>query len=307
MFALVTAGSKPEHIDLAEVDEPVATPNEALVEVRSFGVNRGELRLLGSRPDGWRPGQDIAGIVIRRAPDGTGPAEGTRVVACIDQAGWAQRAAAPIARLAPLPAGVSFDDAATLPVAGLTALRALRLGGLLLGRRVLITGATGGVGHLAVQLAAVSGAQVTAVARDLERGAVLRGLGATDVVAAIEELSGSVFDLILESVGGDSLSTAAKLVGADGALVFFGNSSQQPSTISFADFGGHPRAKLLPFHVYETGPSTFGADLALMAALIDQGRLRPQIGYQGSWRDLGAALAGLRDRRFGGKAILTVD
>jgi NADPH2:quinone reductase len=306
MLALVAAAAKPEHIDLIEVAPPLPAANEALVDVKAFGVNRGELRLLASRPDGWRPGQDIAGVVRQRAADGSGPDAGTRVVACIDEAGWSEQAAAPIARMASLPESVSFESAATLPVAGLTALRALRLGGLILGRRVLITGATGGVGHLAVQFAAVSGARVTAVARDSDRGAALYDLGAAEVVADVEQLS-STFDLILESVGGSSLSTALKLVGPDGALVFFGNSSQQPSTISFADFGGHPRARLLPFHVYETGPATFGADLALMASLIVSGQLKPQIGYQGSWRNLDAALAGLRDRRFGGKAVLTID
>jgi NADPH2:quinone reductase len=306
MLALLAASSKPEHVELGEVRAPEPAPNEALVQVRTFGVNRGELRLLASRPDGWPPGQDIAGVVAQRAADGSGPDVGARVVACIDQGGWAEQATAPTARMASLPDGVSFETAATLPVAGLTALRALRLGGLILGRRVLVTGATGGVGHLAVQLAAAAGADVTAVARDTERGSVLLEHGASRVAETVEELTGT-FDLILESVGGASLSAAMKLVGADGALVFFGNSSQQPSTISFADFGGHPRARLLPFHVYETGPGTFGADLALMSALIADGRLQPQIGYRGSWRRLDAALAGLRDRRFGGKAILTVD
>lgn len=306
MLALVAASNKPEHVELREAPPPLPAPNEALLEVRAFGVNRGELRLIATRADGWRPGQDIAGVVAREAADGSGPRQGTRVVACVDQAGWAELAAAPVARLAALPDGVGFEAAATLPVAGLTALRALRLGGLILGKRVLITGATGGVGHLAVQMAAAAGAQVTAVARSEERGATLREHGASAVVTDIEGLSGT-FDLILESVGGASLTAAIKLVGPDGALVFFGNSSQQPSSISFGDFAGHPRARLLPLHVYETGTATFGADLALMASLIARGQLKPQLGFEGSWRQLDAALAGLRDRRFGGKAILRLD
>ena len=214
-------------------------------------------------------------------------------------------APAPVSRIAVLPEGVSFEAAAALPVAGLTALRALRLGGMLLGRRVLITGASGGVGQFAVQFAALGGAEVTAVAR-AERSEMLRRLGATSVVPAIEDLRGT-YDVILESVGGSSLAAAARLVGADGALVFFGNSSREQSGISFADFGGHPRARLLPFHVYESGPPAFGADLALMARLIAAGKLGPEIGFEGSWRKLDAALAALRDRRFGGKAVLRLD
>ncbi len=305
MRALVTVAAKPEHVDLQDVTEPQPAADEALIQVRAFDVNRGELRLLESRPDGWRPGQDIAGVVARAAASGSGPREGQRVVALVDQAGWAELAAAPVSRIAALPDSVSFEAAATLPVAGLTALRALRLGGLLLGRRVLITGASGGVGQFAVQLAAAAGARVTAVAR-AERAEALRGLGASEIVPQVEGLQGA-FDLILESVGGASLTAAFKLAAADGALVFFGNSSRETSGISFADFGGHPRARVLPFFVYESGPPAFGADLGLMAQLIGDGKLDPLIGFQGSWRDLGAALAALRDRRFGGKAILTID
>ena len=84
----------------------------------------------------------------------------------VDRGAWAQRVAVPTTTLAPLPDEVSDAQAATLPVAGLTALKALDIGGNPLGRRVLVTGANGGVGRLAVQLAAVAGAHVTALVRD---------------------------------------------------------------------------------------------------------------------------------------------
>jgi len=305
MLALVAASNKPEHIELREAPPPFPGPNEALLEVRAFGVNRGELRLIDSRPDGWRPGQDIAGVIARAAADGSGPKAGERVAALVDQAGWAEMTSAPTTRIAVLPTNVSFEAAAALPVAGLTALRALRLGGMLLGKRALITGASGGVGQFAVQFAALAGAEVTAVARS-DRADTIRSLGAGEVVAAIEDLNGT-YDVILESVGGGSLAAAARLVGPDGALIFFGNSSREPSSLSFTDFGGHPRARLLPFHVYESGPPAFGVDLALMARLVAAGKVKPLIGFEGSWRKLDAALTALRDRTFGGKAILRLD
>src|SRR3954470_11961466 len=151
MLAIVNTPGGPEPVAIREVPEPEPRPNEALVAVRSFSLNRGELRLFQVRPAGWRPGQDIAGVVLKQAADGTGPAAGTRVVALCDWEGWAERAAVPSRRLAPLADNVSFAAAASLPVAGLTALRALRHGAPLLGKRVLITGAAGGVGNLAVQ------------------------------------------------------------------------------------------------------------------------------------------------------------
>jgi NADPH:quinone reductase-like Zn-dependent oxidoreductase len=292
---------------MRQVDEPTPAPDEALVEVRAVSVNRGELRLVATRPNGWRPGQDVAGVV-RRAAQAGGPTEGTRVVALVDQAGWAERVPAPLSRLAPLPDGVSFAAAATLPVAGLTALRALRLGGMLLDRSVLITGATGGVGHLAVQLALRSGARVTAVVRNPEHGHALRETGDVRLVASLGDLVGrETFDLILESVGGESLTHALRLVGRDGVVAVFGNSSGQEASVSFASFGGHPHARLYAFFVYESGePPTFGADLALLANEIAAGRLRPQVGLEASWEDPVGALNALRERQFSGKAVLTV-
>ncbi|MGH3666013.1 MAG: alcohol dehydrogenase catalytic domain-containing protein, partial [Egibacteraceae bacterium] len=87
MLALVNAHGHALAIELREVPEPAPAPSEAIVDVRAVALNRGELRLLASRPDGWRPGQDVAGIVAHAAADGSGPPAGTRVVAWADQAG----------------------------------------------------------------------------------------------------------------------------------------------------------------------------------------------------------------------------
>jgi len=125
-------------VELRDAPEPTAAPDEAIIEVHAFSLNRGELSLLANRPEGWRPGQDISGIVVKAAQDGSGPKEGTRVVALVDGAGWSLRVNAPTTRIAEIPEEVSFAAAAT-PVAGLTALRTLRYGGPLLGRRVLVT------------------------------------------------------------------------------------------------------------------------------------------------------------------------
>src|ERR1700689_4325073 len=180
MLAVVNTPGGAAPVAVREVPEPEPAANEAVVAVHAFSLNRGEMRLFQVRPEGWRPGQEIAGVGLHQAADGSGPAAGTRVVCLTDWEGWAERAAVPSHRMAALPHNVSFAAAAALPVAGLTALRTLRHGAPLLGKRVLIAGAAGGVGHLAVQLAARSGAHVTAGARRPERTAGLRELGATD-------------------------------------------------------------------------------------------------------------------------------
>jgi NADPH:quinone reductase-like Zn-dependent oxidoreductase len=202
---------------------------------------------------------------------------------------------------------VSFSAAAALPIAGLTALRALRVDGSLIGKRVLITGASGGVGSFAVQLARLGGARVTGVVGHSERTEEVRRLGAEQVVPSIEGLDTS-FDLILESVGGSSLASSIRHIAPDGTIVLFGNSSREPTALGFEDFFGHARARIYAFFIYESADrQTFGEDLSYLASLVGQGALDPQIGLEVSWRDIEQGIAALRTRQFSGKAVFEVD
>jgi NADPH:quinone reductase len=304
MLALVNTPGGNAPVELREVAEPQPAPNEALVEVRAFSLNRGELRLFQIRPEGWRPGQDISGVVLRQAADGSGPAAGTRVVALTDNAGWAERAAAPAHRMAALSENVRFEDAASLPVAGLTALRSLRHGAPLLGKRVLITGAAGGVGHMAVQIAAKSGARVTAIVGGPERGRHLRG--AVEIVEGGDRAKGP-FALILESAGGASLAAAIARIEARGTVVIFGNSSGEPTSVNFRDFAEHPNARIQSFSYFTSEPEDrFAPDLALLAALVGDGSLKPVL-VEHSWRDIAKVGPELRDRHIAGKAVFRID
>jgi NADPH2:quinone reductase len=307
MLALVNTPNGPAPIALREIAEPAPCQDDALVEVHAFSLNRGELSSFARNKEGWVPGQDIAGVVLRQAASGKGPQPGSRVVALVDDFGWAQRAAVPAHRMAALPENVSFQQAATLPVAGLTALRTLRHGGALVGRRVLITGAAGGVGTLAVQIAARSGAHVTAVVGRPERAAGLLALGATEVVEGIDKAQGR-FALILESAGGASLATALRLVEPKGTVVVYGNSSTEPTSISFADFRGAPNSRVQSFSYFTSeAEERFAPDLALLVSLIVDGSLRPQIGLEQSWRDILQVTEKLRSRHVAGKVVLLVD
>lgn len=304
MIAIVNTPDSGSPVEMRQVDEPEAASDEAIVGVRAFSLNRGELILLANRPEGWRPGQDISGVVVREAKDGSGPAEGTRVVGLVEQEGWAERVSVSTSQLAPLPYEVSFAQAATLPIAGLTALRALRLGGSLLGSKVLVTGAAGGVGRFAVQLAASAGASVTGVVRVSERARGLKELGASETVADIEEAEGP-FDLILESVGGDSLEEALWLVGPKGDVVLFGNSSREAASFDFSDHMRlYPHGAKLHIFFYSAGQQSFGSDLARLVSLVATGRLSPSIGVESSWNDLERVTNELRERKVNGKAVL---
>jgi NADPH:quinone reductase len=307
MLGLVTTMNDKTPVELRELPEPQPKRNEALVAVHALSLNRGELRSVRNNGEGWVPGQDVGGVVLKQAEDGSGPPAGMRVVALVDEFGWAQRVAVPGHRMAALPDNVSFAQAATLPVAGLTALRTLRHGAPLLAKRVLITGAAGGVGTIAVQLAARSGARVTAVVGGAERAAGMQQLGALEVIEGIDKAQGR-FALILESAGGASLSHAIRLVEAKGTVVVYGNSSGEPTTLAFADFRGAPNSRVQSFsYFYSEAEDRFAPDLALLVSLTADGSLKPRIGVERSWRDFAAVAEQLRDRRVSGKAVLLVD
>src|SRR5947209_13441847 len=181
MKALAAAPGAKANIDLVDVDEPDARADQVVVDVKAVSLNRGEVRALESAEPGWRPGWDVAGVVAAGAAAGSGPKEGARVVGLVGSGAWAERVAVSAQMLAELPDEVSFEAAATLPVAGLTARKAVEMC-VVDGKRVAITGAAGGVGRFAVQLAAQNGADVTAVVGRAERAEGLAELGAADVV-----------------------------------------------------------------------------------------------------------------------------
>ena len=305
MRSLVSTPDGPSPAEIQEVGEPAPGPGEVLLEVKAASINRGELNLLPNRP-GWRPGQDVAGVVVKAAADGGGPPVGARAVAAVEQGGWAERVPAPTSRLAVLLDGVSFAAAATLPVAGLTALRALRTAGPLLGLRLLVTGASGGVGRFAVQLGRLGGAEVTAAAASPERSSGLTELGAAQVVHDGDEPVG-MFEVVLEGVGGPSLERSLRALAPAGVVVLYGGASGEEARVGLSSFVPGRRGRIQSFFIYETDVETFGRDLGFLASLLGSHQLEPQIGLEVSWRDLGTAAAALRDRHVNGKAVLLVD
>jgi NADPH:quinone reductase-like Zn-dependent oxidoreductase len=239
-------------------------------------------------------------VVTAAAADGSGPAVGTRVVGFNGEGGWAQRRVVPTENLAVLADSVDFGTAAALPVAGVTALQALRALGPVVGRRVLITGASGGVGRFAVQLAARAGAHVIAAVGSPARGTGLVELGAAEVVVGLDTVREPVFG-VLENVGGSLLAEAFSLVADGGSLQSIGMASGSPSTIDFeAERRGGARKRLEPFTVR----TPFRADLEYLLELVTAGELDPQIGLRTSWEAVAEAAGALLDRKVAGKAVL---
>ena len=310
--AVVVDPSLPGKLALKEITPASPGRDELTVRVTAISLNRGEVRRAVLQGEaGWRPGWDFVGVVEQGAADGSGPAAGRRVVGILDSGAWASRLVAPSHAVAALPDGVSDAAAATLPVAGLTALHALRQGGLLLGRKVRIDGATGGVGHLAVQLAAASGALVSAHVRRPEQRAALAPWCA-DRIAVGPDLGAAApfgpFHLVLDSVGGATLRAALSMLGEQGTCVHFGASDRDEVAFdsrAFFRIGGAQLYGLILFHeLRRVEPASEG--LALLADLVLRGVLRPQVEVEAPWSEIGEVARRLLDRDFLGKAVLRV-
>jgi NADPH:quinone reductase len=305
MKALIATGDS-RLVEFAEVapPEPADVDDGVIVQVASVSVNRGELHRLDSAAPGWRPGWDLAGVVA--ASTASSLPIGTEVFGVAFAGSWAERVAVSANQLAIKPPDLSWDQAAAMPIAGLTALRVLALADNIAGRRLLVTGAAGGVGRYAVQLASSQGAIVTAVVGNIHRGDGLIELGANEIISTIDQLGSDSFNLVLESAGGESLSHALRVVAADGMVVSIGNSSRSDARIALNEF--YPKqAALRGFYVLtdlERRPAS--EDLPTLARFAANGRLDPHVASVDHWSSAERLLHELRQRHVSGKAVLRV-
>ena len=296
-FAMVDAGDP-------RLDSP-----GLLVGVKAVSINRGEVLRARMAAAGFRPGWDFAGVVLDKTGK-VGPPVGASVAGYVPSGGWAEKLVIPPRQVAQIPAGIDFNRAASLPVAGLTALGAIDAGGNLAGRNVLVTGATGGVGSFAVQLAALSGAQVTAVVR--RSVAECRAMFPADmqIVSATGGLGGAgqhgPFDLIVETLGGQTLGEAMALLTHSGKCVTLGVTDQAQTTFNAEQFFMAGAASLEGFVLFRDRRATPAEGMARLLRLLAGGRLNVEIGLTEPWENIEAAAEKLIAREFLGKAVLTV-
>lgn len=287
-----------------------AAAGEITIRITAISLNRGETkRALTVSETGTRPGWDFAGVVEKTGKTPGAPDMGTRVVGVLPIGAWAERVHAPLNSIAVIPEGVTDAQAACLPVAGLTALHALRKAGFILGRKVLVDGASGGVGNFAIQLAAASGAQVYSHIRRPEQRSLVESSSTGGIVVG-ETLEAArpsgPFDLIIDSVGGSALSAAMTMLRRNGVCVTVGASESEK--VSF-DSGAFFRASgtsllgmILGDEIAATEPAADG--LALLLRLVKQGVLKPSIGIEAPWTEVATIARQLIDRAFTGKAVL---
>jgi NADPH:quinone reductase len=313
MRRLVSSPDAVGNLTFQDTEVPTPKANECLIRVKAFSMNRGELKRSQNDPLGTPTGWDVVGVVEQTAQDGSGPPTGTKIVALsIRSEGWAEYVAISTRFLAIIPQSVSLTDAATLPVAGLTALYAVEKGSRLLGSRVLITGATGGVGLFATQIARTMGATVVAQIRQPEQEAFVRDYGADEVVITETGQAAKQFApyrLVVDGVGGELVGNLATFLSQGGICVCYGSSSGNEMKLSLPDlYGNGGQRTLYGFLLYtELELESAHSGLIRLLSLVEQGRLKAHIDREVSWREASLTAADLIGRKYSGKAVLYVD
>jgi NADPH:quinone reductase-like Zn-dependent oxidoreductase len=305
MRALTTTGDD-DLLRLTDVPDPEPAASEALVRVQATSLNRGEVLRARNAPAGDQVGWDVVGVIEQPAQNGSGPPAGTTVVGLVNNGAWSELAAVPVDYLAAVPSGVTPAQAACMPVAGMTAFRALALGGFPVGRSVLITGASGGVGHLAVQLARAAQMTVTGLLRTPEANTAAAA-ACHHVLRDIRDAQGP-FHHVLDGVGGEVLSRCVDVVAPHGIVVSYASTLMDPAALGPRWFGAHVGATLRAMLLFDELRFTQSAasDLATLCDLIAAGLLVPHIDVEADWTRGGELARDLMARNVTGKVVLTI-
>jgi NADPH:quinone reductase len=307
MRALVADPSASPALALADVPEPTPGPGQLLIDMEAASVNRGEVRLASRLEPGTVVGWDVAGTV---AALGEGVSQfdvGDRVMGLYEGGGsFAERVVVPAAWTAPLPGACDFVTASTLPVAGITAVGINRLGRVHAGDRVLVTGAAGGVGAFAVQLARDAKATVTGQAGSEERAAAVRAFGAEALVHAGDgsPVDGE-FDVVLDGIGGPMVPALIEATARLGRMVVYGNSANAESTFRIERLY-NKGVTMYGFRVFTTvAPEQAVKDMANLAEQAVAGRLTVQVQATAPLEEALPLIRDLYARKVTGKVVIT--
>ncbi len=313
----------PEQLALREIRVPTPAAREVLVRVHAAGVDRGTEHLMtglplfarvgiGLRRPKWpTPGRDVAGTVAAVGTDVSGFAVGDEVIGTADGS-FAEYAVVPLRRLARKPAGLSFAEAAVLSISGLTALKAVRdVGRVHAGQQVLVTGASGGVGSYAVQMATAAGAEVTGVT-SAAKADLVRSLGATrtlDYALAGRDDDGRRYDVIVDCAGNAPLRDQRRLLTPRGTHLLVGG--EQSDGRFLAGFERQLIAPVLSLFVRQRVAGVMSREtaegMADLVAMVEEGSLRAPLDRTFPLEQAADALRYLASGRVRGKIAVVVD
>jgi NADPH:quinone reductase-like Zn-dependent oxidoreductase len=310
----------PDVLEFKDIDQPVINDDQVLVRVHAAAVGKGDWLTVGGLPYVARlryglrkpkhnvPGFDVAGRVEAVGSKVTRLQPGDEVFGWCDGS-FAEYASVPEGQLAPKPTNLSFEQAAAVPISAFAALQALRdTGGVQPGQKVVIIGASGGVGSFAVQLAKAFGAEVTGVCSTKSLDLV-RSLGADHVSDYTQQdftRTGERYDLILEMAGNRSLAELRRALVSKGTLVLVGGSGGR----WFMGIGRTLRAMVVSPFVGQRLRSFLskprGADLVVLKELIEAGKVTPVIDRTFPLREAPEAIRYVGERSTQGKTVITV-
>lgn len=312
---------EPEVLRYVDAERPSPGEGEVLIGVKAAGVNYADTmrrrdQYLTRQTFPFTPGSEAAGVVAEVGPGVENASEGDRVVTLLDTGGYAQYAVAPASSLIPIPEGLGFDEAAAVPLQGLTAYHVIKTSGALKeGETVLVHAAAGGVGTLAVQMAKLLGAgRVIATASSDEKLELARSLGADVLIdytnddwpeKVREATDGDGADVILEMVGADFPEKNLRCLNTFGRMVVYGAASGDRGSLVPAALmmGNYSVVGFWLVHLMQR-PDLFVPSLEEMLGWISSGDLKLTIGATYPLENAAGAHADLEGRRTTGKLVL---
>ena len=318
MKAIVQTGyGSPDVLELRDIEKPALEPDRVLVRVRASSVNAGDWHLLRGRPAAARPmmggfrrpnrnpGTDVAGIVEAVGEAVTDLGVGDEVYG-LRSGAFAEYVAA--LTVVPKPTNLTFEEAAAVPVAGCTALEAVRdRGAVQPGQRVLVNGAGGGVGTFVVQIARAFGADVTAVTRT-DSVELVESLGAHRVIDRTREdftRRTERYDVVIDVGGTPSLAACRRVLTTDGTLVLVGAGRGGAGPLGRLA-ASVVRARVLRQRVIFFIASAPKEDLLRLKQLIESGKVRPVIDSVYPLHEAAAAIRHVGSGRARGKVVITI-
>jgi len=317
-YRLEAIGSAPR---LMQIERPRPGPGEVLVRIAACGLNFADTLMIKGAYQEAPPlpatlGMELAGTVEELGAGVTAPAIGTRVAVFAGHGGLAEQGCFPAARCLPLPDGMSFIDAAALQIAyGTSHLALTRRARLQPGETLVVTGAAGGVGLTAVEIGALIGARVVAVARGADKLAAARAAGATvcldsdsaDLRAEVKALGGA--DVLYDAVGGEAFTALFRAMRPEGRILTIGFASGTVPQIP----ANHLLVKNLSVMGFYWGgylgfaPDALTESLGELMRWHSEGRIKPHVSHVVPLERAEEALALLADRKSTGKVVVTME